>query len=55
MEGMLGLTQSISVSKGHVTHIALVRFLLRMGAFVIGEFVIVPKCLGAMAARKRID
>ena len=55
MKGMPGLTQSVSASKGHLTHITLVRFLLRMGAYVIGELVAVTKSLGAMAARKRID
>ena len=52
---MSGLTQSISASKGHITHITLKGFLLCMGAYVIGEFAAVTKRLGAMAARKRID
>ncbi len=37
-KGMLELTQSISASKGHLTHIAFVGFLLRMSTFMIGKF-----------------
>lgn len=52
---MRELTQSISTSKGHLTHIALVGFLLRMSAFVIGKFGFVSKLFATVAARERKD
>lgn len=48
-------TQSISTSKGHLTDIALVGFLLRVSAFVIGEFGTVPKRFATVPARERKD
>ena len=55
LKGMLELTQSVSASKGHITHIAFMGFLLRMSAFMISKFGVVPEPLATVPARERID
>ena len=53
-KGTLELTQSITASKDHLTHIASVGFLPYMGAFMIGKFDPVPESFTTMSARKRV-
>lgn len=52
---MLELTQSVSASKGHLTHIALVGFLLRMCTFMVSKFGVVPEGFATVPARDRKD
>lgn len=51
---MLELTQSITASKGHLTHIALVGFLPCMCAFMIGKFGSFSKSFTTVSAREGI-
>ena len=48
--GMLELTQIISASKGNLTHIAFVGFLLSMSAFMIGKFGVVTEYFATVPA-----